>query len=321
MISAVAGPASSVNKPPNRMWHFRLLMRQLGQPRGSSVIPKGLAGDSALLPGSNQQGHGGSWQGLAFDISWVGTVTRNGCHFAPRRRAFRGRAVVVMTRRPAAIAKCDRPTIFQAGRTRAVGAAWRHPVYGDRRPRGDHTPPSVARALVLVAPAALLSGLGAWWALTLPARAGTGSVLVRPDLATPGLHLAAHLLGLQPPAFLRPGHPRRHPSLRRLQRPGDEFRESFSGDFAIACLAPGFADLNQQGPVRGPATSREPLQPPLDRLGKRRRPRGLEPQLHRRRDLVDVLTPGPRGADELLGDFPVLDGEGVGYAERHFGIS
>ena len=49
MISAVAGPVSSVNKPPNRMWHFRLLMRQLGQPRGSSVIPKGLAGDSALL--------------------------------------------------------------------------------------------------------------------------------------------------------------------------------------------------------------------------------------------------------------------------------
>ena len=125
VMSAMSRPVSFVNKSLNRMWHFRLLMRQLGQPRGSSVIPKGLAGDSALLPGSNQQGHGGSWQGLAFDISWVGTVTRNGCHFAPRLRAFRGRAVVVMTRRPAAIAKCDRPMIFQAGRTRAVG------------PRGD----------------------------------------------------------------------------------------------------------------------------------------------------------------------------------------
>src|SRR6056297_517380 len=43
-----------------------------------------------------------------------------------------------------------------------------------------------------------------------------------------------------------------------------------------------------------------------------RRALRLETQLHRRRDLVDILPPRPAGADELFGQFPVLDGDRIG---------
>ena len=61
----------------------------------------------------------------------------------------------------------------------------------------------------------------------------------------------------------------------------------------------------------GPAPPRQPPQPPLHGVGQVGRPLGLEPQLHRGRHLVHVLTTGAARACELLGQFPVFDGDRV----------
>ena len=61
-------------------------------------------------------------------------------------------------------------------------------------------------------------------------------------------------------------------------------------------------------PVRRlPASSREP---PAHRLGQRGRAGDIEPQLHRRRDLVDVLAARSRGAHEHLFQLGRIDADG-----------
>ena len=52
-------------------------------------------------------------------------------------------------------------------------------------------------------------------------------------------------------------------------------------------------------PVCGPAAASQYLQPRIDRWGQAQRI-DIQPHLHRRSDLVDILPAGPRGADECF---------------------
>ena len=77
-----------------------------------------------------------------------------------------------------------------------------------------------------------------------------------------------------------------------------------------ACDAGGLDDDYAIGGHPGAGDCAQPLADPIiERRGSHR----VEPQLNRGRDLVDVLTAGPRGADESLLQFGVLNDDGRCY--------
>src|SRR5579872_3053233 len=68
---------------------------------------------------------------------------------------------------------------------------------------------------------------------------------------------------------------------------------------AVAFLGPVIAGADQNGAVRADTPASQRAQPRLHRRGQSLCSRQVESQLHRARDLVDVLSTRSGGADEL----------------------
>src|SRR6056297_45035 len=145
-----------------------------------------------------------------------------------------------------------------------------------------------------------------------PERSGDPFSVLAVHPAAQGLDLAAHLLGLEA-AFLGPQRgARRDAAFGFDQGLPDQFCQAVAHDVAVAGLAAVLVAVQDERALLGPAAAREPFEPGLDRAGQVGGALGLEAQLDRARHLVDVLPAGAGGADELLGQFPILYGDLVG---------
>src|SRR5438309_4650285 len=124
--------------------------------------------------------------------------------------------------------------------------------------------------------------------------------LVTCDAAAAAFGFAAAAL-LGDAAFLRPGGRLRFPpSLRARERLAQQRGEPFARILAVLRLRPEPPRVDDDDPFVRHAASGDRAQPFAHGVIQRRRARGVEAQLDGRRDLVDVLSPRPRRADEPL---------------------
>ena len=91
----------------------------------------------------------------------------------------------------------------------------------------------------------------------------------------------------------------------------DQLSQPVAGDLAVAGLTAGFVHLQDQRAVLGPAPPGQTFQAGLYRFRQTGAAFRLEPQFDRRGDLVHILPARPRGANELFGQFPVLQRDRV----------
>src|ERR1700722_9451838 len=118
-----------------------------------------------------------------------------------------------------------------------------------------------------------------------------------------GLDVAAALFALQPALLRAEGRlgwaARRRPHHRLAQ----EFEQAIDGVGAVALLGAETLGMNHDHAVLGHTASGEPVEP-ISGIGSKPDPAGIEAQLRRGRELVDVLPARPGGADE--GDLDVV---------------
>src|SRR3954447_25113208 len=136
--------------------------------------------------------------------------------------------------------------------------------------------------------------------------AEAGSVVAGRAALAGGLHFRPLALLAEALLALTLARPRCAARLRAVRRLLDEGDEPGTGRLAVHRLRAVLAAVDHQD-----AFGREPLagerdQPRLH-LGRQRRPVDVEPQLHRRRHLVDVLSARTRGADEALLDLALVE--------------
>src|SRR5262249_13158295 len=128
------------------------------------------------------------------------------------------------------------------------------------------------------------------------------------------LHAAAQLLPLDALALLCARRLRRDAPLRRHQRRPDKRGEALARFVAVALLRAVAVGADDEHALVGHAPSRAPAQTVARGQRQARRMTHIEAQLDRRRYLVDVLSARPRGTDEPLLDFALVDRDLVGDA-------
>src|ERR1700722_2098291 len=125
------------------------------------------------------------------------------------------------------------------------------------------------------------------------------------------LDAGAAFLAFQAPhlgAQRRPGRAAR----RRPHCSGaDQFDEPFERVVAVALLGAVALGGDHENAVPGQALAGKPLQPRPHLVMKRGRMAHVEAQLHRGRELFDVLAARPRRPDEGLGNLALVDADGV----------
>src|SRR5690606_39272022 len=94
---------------------------------------------------------------------------------------------------------------------------------------------------------------------------------------------------------------------RRFGRLGDQRRQAGAGVGAVLLLRAEAAGLDDDDTVLRRALPGELDGPFADPFGHPRRIRRIEAELHRRRDLVDVLAAWARRADEVLDELVLAD--------------
>src|SRR5690606_34078379 len=97
----------------------------------------------------------------------------------------------------------------------------------------------------------------------------------------------------------------------------DQGEQALPSIFPVTLLGPKALGGDDQHPLLGQAPPGEPLEPLPYRLRQARRALDIEAQLNRGRDLIDLLTAGPAGTQEVLLNLLFLNGEAVsdGYHE------
>src|SRR5271165_415819 len=145
-----------------------------------------------------------------------------------------------------------------------------------------------------------------------------GSMKINEPACAPlPLGAGAALFRFDAALFRRGGGPRLLADLGLDERRPYQCREPFQRRAPILLLAAFTTRAEQEAPVLEQLLSREAAQPISGGDRQAGIERQQEAQLHRARDLVDVLTAGPRGADEFPCQFLVGNRNVRGDRERH----
>src|SRR5690606_35768561 len=114
---------------------------------------------------------------------------------------------------------------------------------------------------------------------------------------------------LEPFLSLGERHARLLARLRAMRGALDQVHEPRKRFGPVAFLRAVLVGANDDLALGREAASRELLQPRAHVVGQLRTPAETKSQLDRRRHLVDVLAPRPRGANEALLDVALVEGE------------
>ena len=138
-------------------------------------------------------------------------------------------------------------------------------------------------------------------------------------------HAPPRLLELAPaafriePAFLRfSGGPRFPAGRNGFRRFPDQCDQTNLRVLAVPLLRSEPPGLDDQHPCDAHPPPRQPDEALPHVIGQRPGIPDIEPELDRRRHLVDVLPPGPRGPTEPFQDLAFVEGDRFGHADHGF---
>src|SRR6185437_14982760 len=102
----------------------------------------------------------------------------------------------------------------------------------------------------------------------------------------------------------------------RRGRATDEIDELFARLHAVALLGAVALSDDDEHALVGKPSARQMLEPLTHGREQRGRMPDVEAQLHRRRQLVDILAAGAGRADEILFDLALVEADAVGDADH-----
>lgn len=123
-------------------------------------------------------------------------------------------------------------------------------------------------------------------------------------------------LPLKPAALRRKGGTGRNPGLGPMCRLFQQPQQSVQRVLPVALLRAKTPGGDDDDAILGHPLTGEPGQARFEIIGQRGRPQGIEPQLHRGLDLVDVLPTGAGSPDEIKNDLLLGDRYGAGDAQH-----
>src|SRR5262249_6387047 len=145
---------------------------------------------------------------------------------------------------------------------------------------------------------------------------GTQSSIRRRPALTHRLDAAAPLLVVDAAPARCLGGPGRAARHRPHGRGADELGQALERIGAVALLGAVVLRRDHQHAVAREPSAREPLEPRAHLVGERGRTAHVEAQLHRGRELVDVLPARAGGADEALDELALVERDMVGDADH-----
>src|SRR5262245_26128372 len=108
---------------------------------------------------------------------------------------------------------------------------------------------------------------------------------------------------------------------RRYRSASDQVDEAVARVLTVAFLGAMALRVDPQHALAREPAARQPLEAQAHRIGQVERAAHVEAQLHRARELVDVLPAGARRSNEAFIELALVDGDAVGDADHRHAIA